>query len=468
MASIDSTVPGVVYGDRVIQVEPYGVDVVPASERHGRPRSLFWLWLGVNMSMSTWLTGAVSTSLFGLPLGLACLAVLAGTALGGVVVGAHSAFGPRLGISQMVHSRAAFGFFGNIAPALLSAAMIIGFYTVNAILGAFALDSIAHIGYVPALALLIILQTLLAIYGHNMVQRFEKYMAVLLGVFFLITGIFALGQVDFAAPANAAAPLAGLGTFACFMGALGAALSFTITYSVMASDYTRYLPKSTKPWPIVASVFLGNFVGGGLLMVIGATVGSLVLVSADQPPTAMLLALVPAFLGVPAMIAVVLGSMTQNVLAAYSAGLVALTALVPAKRWLAALGAGLLGFLPAVLGQGSFSQKYESFLVVILYWALPWMGVVLADYFVVHRGDYREGLFFDSTHRFDRGLIAWLLGLAITVPFIQQDLFVGPLAQAFPQIGDVSYYVGLLVAFVIYSAIGRRARSEAQAGGISR
>ncbi|MCL5958972.1 MAG: cytosine permease [Chloroflexi bacterium] len=456
MATMDQSFPGVVYGEEVAKIEPYGVEVVPEAERHGHPRSLFWLWLGVNMSMSTWVTGAVATTLFGLPLWLAWLALLAGAALGAAVVALHSLFGPRLGVSQMIHSRAAFGALGNVGPAVLSAIMIVGFYTVNAILGAFALDSLLHIGYVPALAILVAAQTLLAIYGHNMVHQFEKVMAIILGVLFLIIGAYAVGRINLAAPGNPAAPLAGLGPFAAFLGSMGAALSFTITYSVLASDYTRYLPRTTKSGRLFASVFLGNFAGGGLLFMIGAAVGSLALVGPDEPPTSMMLALVPAYFGIPAMVAVVLGSTTQNVLAAYSAGLVALVARIPTKRWLAALGAGALGFIPAVLGQGSFAQKYESFLLVILYWALPWMGVVLADYFVVHRGEYRTSLFFDLSHRFGRGLIAWLVGIAATIPFIQQQLFVGPVAQAFPSLGDISYYVGILVAFVIYAVIGDR------------
>lgn len=48
-----------------------------------------------------------------------------------------------------------------------------------------------------------------------------------------------------------------------------------------------------------------------------------------------------------------------------------------------------------------------------------------------------------------------IAGMVVSVPFVQQHLYTGPLAAAFPQIGDISYYVGIVVAFVLYLAMGR-------------
>lgn len=446
----------IVYGDKVVQVEPYGIEPIPERERHGRPLGLLGMWLGANMSLSTWLVGVVSTALFGLPLWLAWPAVLLGAALGGAVVGLLSLIGPRLGVPQMIHGRAPFGMYGNMAPSILSAVLIVGFYAVNSVLGAFALDSLTHVGYLPSLALLVIAQTVLAVYGHNMVHRFEQVMAVVLGITFVIIGAYVATRVDLLAPGNVAAPLGGSGLFASFMGSLGVALSFTISYAVLASDYTRYLPEKTGGASIWRNVFWGQLIGCGVLYIMGAAMGSVPSnVPPDAPPTELMAALVPGYFIIPAMIAVVLGTMTQNVLATYSAGLAGLAAGIRSKRWSAALGAGVVGFFLAMLGQGGFAGKYEMFLHVILFWALPWIGVILADYFIRNRDGYAAGLFYDSSHRIGRGLIAWVVGMAASIPFMHQQLYTGPLAEALPQIGDVSYYVGLLVAFAVHAAIGR-------------
>ncbi len=95
------------------------------------------------------------------------------------------------------------------------------------------------------------------------------------------------------------------------------------------------------------------------------------------------------------------------------------------------------------------------FLQVILFWSLPWIGVVLADFFVVNRKGYPISVLYGSSRRLGRGLIPCIVGMAASVPFVHQQLYTGPLAGALSQIGDISYYVGIVVAFALYVAMGR-------------
>jgi cytosine/uracil/thiamine/allantoin permease len=55
-----------------------------------------------------------------------------------------------------------------------------------------------------------------------------------------------------------------------------------------------------------------------------------------------------------------------------------------------------------------------------------------------------------------RAVIAWLGGIAASLPFWQQSWFTGPLAAAHPQLGDVSYFVAFAVAFAIAKGSERR------------
>ena len=48
------------YRGQVLTVEPHGIEQVSASERHGRPRALFTLWLSANMGLPVWLVGALA------------------------------------------------------------------------------------------------------------------------------------------------------------------------------------------------------------------------------------------------------------------------------------------------------------------------------------------------------------------------------------------------------------------------
>ena len=44
-------------------IEQRGIDVVPANERRGRPRDLFFLWLGTNANLFYIINGALLISL---------------------------------------------------------------------------------------------------------------------------------------------------------------------------------------------------------------------------------------------------------------------------------------------------------------------------------------------------------------------------------------------------------------------
>lgn len=95
---------------RTSLVEQHSIDFIPETERHGSVFSLFTLWFAANMQITTVVTGALAV-VIGLPLVWALVAIVVGNLLGGVVMALHSAQGPRMGIPQMVQSRAQFGFY---------------------------------------------------------------------------------------------------------------------------------------------------------------------------------------------------------------------------------------------------------------------------------------------------------------------------------------------------------------------
>src|SRR5712692_2419294 len=110
------------YGEAVATVEPGGVEYIALRERHGKPIDLFWTWLSPNLEF----------------------AIIFGTALGSLTHAALSSFGPKFGVPMMVESRGAFGFLGNILPAGLNAFTgSIGWFIVNSVSGAFALQALA-------------------------------------------------------------------------------------------------------------------------------------------------------------------------------------------------------------------------------------------------------------------------------------------------------------------------------------
>ena len=127
------------YGDRVGALEPYSIEHVPLAERHGRGRDLLWLWLAANLTIADYALGFLPVSL-GLPLGPTLLALALGNLLGGALLALCAAMGPRAGFPQMLIGRRAFGHLGGYGPALLNWVSTVGWFTVNTILGAFAVQ----------------------------------------------------------------------------------------------------------------------------------------------------------------------------------------------------------------------------------------------------------------------------------------------------------------------------------------
>src|SRR5271154_2897948 len=107
-------------GTSVIAVEPGGAEFIPLNERHGRPVQLFWTWTSPNMEFATIFVGVLGVSAFGLGFWEAALALVLGSAIGGITQGILSLRGPRFGVPQMVLSRLGFGYWGNALPAGLN------------------------------------------------------------------------------------------------------------------------------------------------------------------------------------------------------------------------------------------------------------------------------------------------------------------------------------------------------------
>jgi NCS1 family nucleobase:cation symporter-1 len=121
-----------------------------------------------------------------------------------------------------------------------------------------------------------------------------------------------------------------------------------------------------------------------------------------------------------------------------------------------ALGFGVVGFLIALVALGDAAASYENFLLVIVYWIGPWLGVVLADQWL--RGDRIPlDLLYDRSYSNPAGLIAMVVGVVVSVVlFSNQTMFTGLVPRAVPEIGDITFFVGTLLAAGLYVVLGRR------------
>ncbi|GAA3414159.1 purine-cytosine permease family protein [Streptosporangium vulgare] len=438
------------YGDRIAAVEPGGVEFIPLSERHGGPRQLLWTWMSPNLEFATIFLGVLAVAAFGLSFWQAALAVALGTGLGALSHGVLSARGPSAGVPQMVLGRLPFGYWGNLIPsALNTVAAGIGWFAVNSVSGALALNTLTGLPSWLCLVIVVAVMVVLGFFGHNLVQAFERYAFPVLAVIFAVTAVVILSK---ARPGFAGSG-GGLGGF---LLTVGATFGYAAGWNPYAADYTRYLPPDASRRAVGLYAGLGVFVPCVILEVVGAasvTIGG----DALGQPTTAFTGHLPGPVAALALLAITLGAISANALNVYSGAMSLLTMGVrlplTLRRALTALACGVIGFLVALSGLEDAGHKYESFLLVISYWIGPWLGIVLVDAYLRRGGEFGP-LLYDRRHTNPAGPIAMVTGVVLSVwLFSNQELYVGLVPERVPAVGDIAFAVGFLISAAVYLAL---------------
>jgi NCS1 family nucleobase:cation symporter-1 len=472
MTIADTVAPGLPvregdYGQKVVAIEPGGIEYIPLRERHGRPLDLFWTWTSPNLEFATVFVGTIGIVLFGGGFWTVVAGIVIGTGLGSLSHGVLSSWGPRFGVPQMVQGRAAFGYRGNVLPAALNTFTAgIGWFIVNSVSGAFAVMALVGMPaeqFWVAFLLIVAAQVLVAFFGYNLVHAFERYAFIPLVVIFGVATAFILAQ-SHAVAFNASAPVAHGGDVGAFLLTTAAAFGYAAGWNPYASDYTRYQRADADRRMVGVWAGLGVFLSCVLLEVAGAGLATVAGTKwgPTDIPTAQLAEALPDLLFKATLLAIAVGAVAANVLNIYSAAMSFLTLGIRLslgrRRAIVAVGSGVLGLFiglafEANVGPGS---KYEDFLLVISYWIGPWLGVVLTDYWL-RRGDFGdESIFFSAAHNTWKGFSAMLVAGAVAISmFAAQAVYTGPVPLRVPQLGDLTFFTGFALAALLYLALSR-------------
>ena len=439
------------YGDRVATVEPGGAGLITDDERHGKPVNLFWTWLSPNLEFATIFVGVISVLYFGLTFWQAVSAIVLGTGLGAFFQVVLAARGPELGAPQMIVSRIPFGFFGNILPAGLNSLVAgVGWFAVNSVSGALALNSLIGIPKPLALLIIAVIQIAIAFLGHNLIHVFERYASIALVIIFAITSIVILSKAHSHLGAASSGHVPG-----GWLIALGATFGYAAGWNPYATDYTRYLPKGQGT---AAGLWSGAgiFVSCVVLETVGAA-SALLATSSKGSPTDQFVSHLNSTLGNLTLLAIVVGAISANAINVYSGSMsfLALGIELPLRlrRAIVAVIFGTAGFFLAWSGLSDEGSKYENFLLIISYWIGPWLGVVLIDQYL-RRRHVVSGYLYDRTHNPLAGLIAMAVAMALSIwLFSNQTKYVGVVPKHHPGFGDITFLVGFALAAAIYWAI---------------
>ncbi len=422
-------------------IEEKGIDHVMPQEAHGSPRALFGLWMAANVEFATMTTGALATGVFGLSVPAAAVSILLANIGSALLLAMFSTFGVDYGLPQMIQGTRWFGKFGNKLPALLNFFGGFSWFGVNTIVGAYALQTMLGIGLIPSVLILSVVQVGMALVGHDLIQTAEKYFCYLLVLAFIILSVVALRHIGFSAPANPKAMEAVGGFSGAFLLTTSVMVGFAVSWIPYASDYTRYLQQpnraATKRLVLVYS-FWGAVLSMVWMEVLGAIIGASVSL---EKPSDLFTSWMPAWFKIPFLIAVIIGTISANLINIYSGTLSALAVGIKLKQHWAALLTGSIGTLIAVLAAANFITNYEDFLFVLGYWIMPWVAITLLGNYLERRS--RLG-------GVSAGFVAWLATMILSVPFYNQTLYTGLFARSYPQFGDITFIVSFFVGGIFY------------------
>jgi NCS1 family nucleobase:cation symporter-1 len=447
------------YVDQVMVVEPHGIEHIAETERHGKPSSQFNLWFGANINFVTVFIGSLAI-VFGLGFWDAVAVCVAANILGAIGNSFAVGMGPRLGMPQMAMSRGAFGYRGNYLPAFLAWLLFIGYFATTNIVGAETVQQIWHgANYTMWAVILGIVAIAVTVYGYNLVHLLERWITLASIAVFAILTVFAFAHG--LGPAHTAT-VHGSNHWEAALLEFAIIFSFTASWSPYAADYARYLPSTTP----IRKPFWWSFWGMALattwMNVLGIYLATLALKDGALPGIRVI---AHGFADV-AYLGIILGGIMVCVINAYSGALSGITWDMPLKRVPAVVVIGIVGIILSVsFGGPKFEPTLEKFLFLVAYFVTPWLAVVIVDFYVLNRGgrSYPNVLeFYKVNGAFGavrwEGLLAFLVGVAVSIPFMATVLFTGPIGRALGG-ADVSYLVSAAVAAAIYYFTTRKVRA---------
>jgi NCS1 family nucleobase:cation symporter-1 len=439
-------------------VERRTIEAIPAAERHGTPRNQFTLWMGANLQITAVVDGALAV-VFGADAWWAILGLLVGNVVGGAVMALHSAQGPRLGLPQMISSRAQFGVYGATIPLVLVILMYLGFTATGTVLSGQAINAFLHV-HAPAvgIVLFIALVAVIAILGHDIIHKVGRVASVLgiLGFGFLAVRLFATHDVG----AAVAHPHFG---FVPFLLAVSLGAGWQLTFGPYVADYSRYLPADTPGPAVFWNTFAGTVLGSQISMTFGVLVaavagdaflGSQVGWLGDLAGPAVLAALIHVL--------IVVGKLTVTCLNAYGSFMCASTIATGftgeqrvGRRTRAVFVLAVLAVSMgiALWASSDFLDNFKNFVLLLLMVFTPWSAINLTDYYLIAKERVDVPALYDPKGRYGRfnpvAITTYAVGILAQVPFLAQTMYTGPLTDKLGG-ADVSWIVGLVVPAALY------------------
>ena len=457
----------IAHGNDAFAIEVRGFDHIPESERNMALPQVDHLWVGNSVNLLSFALGAIAIGL-GLNLWLGFAAAVIGN-----ITYAYMAFGSivtvRAGLPVSTLARAAFGMRGNLPNALLAWVASVAFEVINTVFGVEALLALFEVlgwrgaggtGKLVAVIVQLILCGGIAVLGHATMVWFQRVFAALVGAALLLVIIFTSGKVDWAHAAQPHAHLGSATTLAAFLTAAAVIASNPLSFIFNGPDWTRYLPAATPARTIFWHVFWASYLPTLAMTLMGifcATLGDM------SDPVAGLKPFMSSWLFVIYILAVVGGSLANNVPTYYSSGLTLQAVGLKMHRYHATLLDVVVSTVITlyIVFVQDFTTALNDFIALLVVWVAPYGGVWICDGYL-RRGRFDSGAIHSQAgaggrywgwRGFNRpGCIAMGAGMLAAALTMRSPLYDGPIATALGG-ADLSWLLGFPVAALSYWAL---------------
>ncbi|MYV74467.1 nitrate reductase [Streptomyces sp. SID1046] len=456
--------PAAPTSERATRIEAHGIDHIPDSERHGRPRDLFSVWAAANVNHLSLVIGGALV-LMGLSLWQSVAVIVIGN-LFWLLTGLLATSGPAAGAPSEVITRAMYGVIGNrVMNAVGGWLVSVCYFALNlaaAAAAAFALVERAGIttntGIKAAVIVTIAAFTLaISVYGHAMIMKLYLPMTLVLAAAFAVVAVAVLGHTDFAYRPDP--PLTGVDLWAVLLAGTTLVASGPLSYTTSA-DFSRYLPRSSSRRAIIGWTAFGAFVPSVVVCSLGAFAATAVDMS---DPQAALQKVLPGWFHPVFLLALILGTISVNALTAYSAGLALQAVGIRIRRSVSVLFDGAVAVALTLYGLlvSNLLDTVSNSLQLIVVLIGPVMAIYATD-ILLRRFRYDGRALADESTGSPfwytggvhlAGALALVAGVGAAALCVN-TLYTGPIASALGGI-DLSLPVGMTVSAALYAASAR-------------
>ena len=378
------------------------------------------IWFGAAVSLAEILTG---TYFAPLGMGKGLLAIIVGHVIGCVLFFLAGLIGGRERKSAMETTKMSFGHYGGLLFALLNVMQLVGWTGIMIYDGAVATNGIFEAGiWVWSIVIGVLIIVWIAVGITNLGLLNKITMALL----FVLTMVLCF--VIF----RAGTPTATATETMTFGAAVELAVSMPLSWLPVISDYTR---ESEKPFKAT----LASTVTYGLVSCWMYVIGMGASIFTGESDIAQIM--LRAGLGIPALLILILSTVTTTFLDAFSAGI----SCESLSKKLNGKVIGIIATVVGTLGACFFNMDdITNFLYLIGSVFAPMIAVQITTYFILKKDSFNAA--FDWPN-----LIVWALGFVAYRLLMNVDL---PVGNTLPAVA-----ITMVLCWIVNKLVGNRAKA---------